>query len=48
MNNFEHSVFSIEPTAAVHKCVRKIIEFASGIYYVLSDTEDAAHKGFFC
>ena len=37
MNNFEHSVFSIEPTAAVHRCVRKIIEFASGID-VLSDT----------
>ena len=36
MNNFEHRVFSIEPTA-VHRCVRKIIEFASGID-VLSDT----------
>ena len=36
MNNFEHSVFSIEPTA-VHKCVGKIIEFVSGID-VLSDT----------
>ena len=30
MNNFEHSDFSIEPTA-VHRCVRKIIEFASRI-----------------
>ena len=36
MNNFEHSVFSIEPTA-VHRCVGKIIEFVSGID-VLSDT----------
>ena len=35
INNFEHRVFSIEPTA-VHRCARKIIEFASGID-VLSD-----------
>ena len=37
MNNFEHSVFSIEPTAAVHRCARKITEFPSGID-LLSDT----------
>ena len=36
MNNFEHKVFSIEPTA-VHRCARKITEFASGID-VHSDT----------
>ena len=49
MNNFEHRVFSIEPTVgsmlktlcsksvtAVHRCARKITEFASEID-VLSD-----------
>ena len=43
----EHRVFRIEPTT-VHRCARKITEFASEID-VLSDTGwDAAHKGFFC
>ena len=45
MNNIEHRVFSIGPTA-VHRCVRKIVEFAWGID-VLSDT-GCCDKGFFC
>ena len=35
VNKFEYRVFSIEPSA-VHRCARKITEFASGID-VLSD-----------
>ena len=45
MNTFENRVVSIEPTA-VHRCARKITEFASGIVVLM--TRDAAHKGFFC
>ena len=43
MNNFRVRVFSIEPTAAVHRCARKITEFASGIN-VLSDTGCCAER----
>ena len=42
MNNFEHRVFSIGPTA-VHRCARKSTEFASGID-VLSDTGCCAQR----
>ena len=42
MNNFKHKVFSIESTA-VHRCARKITEFASGID-VLSDTGCCAER----